>query len=443
MYAPVASHDSIRYLIAISAAENSTLEGADISNAYLYGNLDVPIIMEQPTESSQLPAMPGYVCKLVKSIYGARQAGEIWGSLLNEKFLSWGFKTSTFDNRLYFLRNADEFITLTVVVDDLAFASNSTRMMSWLKSNLKATFDVKLFGSLTSFIGWNISITSDYIKVDQQGYVRSLLQTHGYDRCNAVHAPLSKNADIIALRDDEMKLNSSEHTAYRSIVGGLLYLAFCTRPDLSCAVTTLARQVHAPGTRHMMHAKRVLRYVAGTACLGLKYSRSQLLSPKSFRAHVDADWGGDKDSRASATGYVIDINGTPVSWRTKRQTVVALSSAESEHIALSECAKQVKWMRKMYWEFIFKTPWLREVAFEPTHVHMDSSAAESIAKSNQISAKSKHIDIRFHHVKSCVRDKVLKLSHVSSANNTADLLTKVLDLSPFTKLVKLIGLSSN
>lgn len=86
---------------------------------------------------------------------------------------------------------------------------------------------------------------------------------------------------------------------------------------------------------------------------------------------------------------------------------------------------------------------MREVAFEPTHVLMDSSAAESIAKNNQISANSKHIDIRFHHVKSCVENKVLKLSHVSSAKNTADLLTKVLDLSPFTILVKIIGLSND
>lgn len=163
-----------------------------------------------------------------------------------------------------------------------------------------------------------------------------------------VLSPLPRNADVTALRDEEPQLTSSKHTKYRSIFGGLLCLTVCTRPDLSFAVTTLAQQVHAPGNRHIADAKRVIRYVAGTAKLGLKYTRSLTLSSKSFRAHVYADWGGDNDLRASAIGYVVDINETPVSWRTKRQTVLSLSSAESEYIVLSECAKQVTWIRKMF-----------------------------------------------------------------------------------------------
>ena len=175
-----------------------------------------------------------------------------------------------------------------------------------------------------------------------------------------------------------------------------------------------------------MHAKRVLRYVPGMVSLGLRYLRSELLTPASIRAHVDADCGVDKDSRASTTGFVNDINSTPVSWRRKKQTIISLSSAESEYIALSECTKQVTWLRKLFWEFIHKHAWLREVAFAPTVIKMDNTAVESIAQSNATSVRSKHIDTRFHHVKSCVEGEVVKLSHVSSPMNVADVLTKML-----------------
>ena len=177
------------------------------------------------------------------------------------------------------------------------------------------------------------------------------------ESANAVHTPLPVNADITYKKEDEEQLSSSQHSSYRSIIGGLLYLSVGTRPDISYSVSALARHCHAPTKRHMSLVKRVLRYVAGTVTLGLKYPRSgQTLSPRSIAVHVDADWGGCKDTRRSTTGYVITINGTPIAWRTRRQTIIALSSAESEYIALSECGKHITWSRKLYWEVASKEP---------------------------------------------------------------------------------------
>ena len=154
LYAPVATHESIRVQIACSAGERKTfIEGADIDNAYLYGKLDIPIIMDQPTDSSQQLAKPGYVCELIRSLYGTRQAGEIWGSHLDKTLKQWGFKVSNIDNRVYFLLQGGEFLMLAIVVDDIAFSSNSPFLMQKLKSKLSATFSVKHFGQLKSFVG--------------------------------------------------------------------------------------------------------------------------------------------------------------------------------------------------------------------------------------------------------------------------------------------------
>ena len=442
VYAPVAAHESIRILICFAASQNLILEGADISNAYLYGNLDVPIIMEQPTDSSQIEARPGYVCKLVKSIYGARQAGEIWGSLLCSTLANWGFLPSLLDPRIYFLRRGSSFLIISIVVDDLAFASNSHSMLNELKQNLSATFDVKLFGELRSFIGWNICRTPRGVKVDQRGYARSLLKRFGLDEANAVLSPLPEHADVLGAGPDDDMLTPKAHAEYRSAIGGLLYLAVSTRPDLSYSVTVLARQLHAPTMRHMVLLKRVLRYVAGTVTLGLWYRRSGPLSSTSLAAFADADWGGCKDTRRSTTGYIISINKAPILWKSRRQTVIALSSAESEYVALSECAKTLSWVRKLFWEIAHQRQWCESYSFPSTGIAMDSTAAQALATNEQVSGRNKHIDLKVHHVKEFLKNKIIHLFHVPSRNQLADILTKAVDRNTFLHIISLLSLSS-
>lgn len=131
--APVASHEAIRLILAYAASENLLLEGADISNAYLYGNLDVPIYMTQHTNASSIQSQKDFVCLLKTSMYGLKQAGEIWGSLLYRVYISFGFTVSSLDVRVFFLQLHENVITLAVVVDDIKFASNSLGMLTHLK----------------------------------------------------------------------------------------------------------------------------------------------------------------------------------------------------------------------------------------------------------------------------------------------------------------------
>lgn len=286
----MASHEAIRLLLAFAAGEGHIIEGADIGNAYLYGDIDVPIIIEQPTDSYGIETFPGMVCLLLKSLYGLKQAGEIWGSLLCVTLLSWGFRLSNIDKRVFFLQSGTEFVIIVVVVDDMKFVSNSTSLMDNLKRRLSSTFDVKLFGQLKMFIGWEISHHTEGIKVTQTRYAKEVLATCGLEKCNAVWSPLPTEADLTYAHEDENVLPPNEHSEYRSVIGALIYLAVCTRPDSSFAVSVLARHVHAPTYRHQTLLKRVVRYVAGTTEFGLHFGRVTV-TPASFEAHVDVDWG--------------------------------------------------------------------------------------------------------------------------------------------------------
>lgn len=156
-----------------------------------------------------------------------------------------------------------------MVVDDLLLASNVGDLIESFKSFLTQCLNAKLYGDISSFIPWELHRTDVGIKVTQSQYATRLLQRFGMEGCNTVNTPLTKNADLRPLLDDEEPLVVNAHHLYRSIVGGLAYIESCTRPDLSLSVSKLARNMHRPGQRHVQHGKRILRYLGGTLQHGI------------------------------------------------------------------------------------------------------------------------------------------------------------------------------
>ena len=160
------------------------------------------------------------------------------------------------------------------------------------------------------------------------------------------------------------------------MIGSLLYLAVCTWSDTSFSVAVLARQVYTPTYRHLALVKRIMRYVAGEVDVGFLYARSCPVLPQSLRASVDANWGGCKETMKSISSWAITINGTPIVWRARKQSIIPTSSAESKYIALFNCAKHARWMHKLFWEMLTKEPWPeRGIICEPATVQIDSLAA--------------------------------------------------------------------
>ena len=188
--------------------------------------------------------------------------------------------------------------------------------------------------------------------------------------------------------------------------------------------------------------KNVLRFVAWTVDVGLLYPRSVKMKPLSLVAAVDADWGGCKETRKSTSGWIIAINGSPIVWRTRKQSMISLSSAESEYVALCDCAKNVLWMRKFYWEMCNKEPWpVKGVKLGPTTVQIDSTAGKAFAENKQVTARNKHIDLKYRFVNLAITSKHMVLEYVASEMNPSDMLTKILDLPTlehFSDLIRLI-----
>ena len=371
----------------------------------MYRKIDVPIFLEQPTDSSGNEQYPGKVYPTNKSIYGVRQAATIWGSTFHTTIISWVFRVSNFDVRIYFFKAGNSIIILAIMVEDMCFASNDPDLPEDFRRKLRSTFEVKLFRPLKHFIRWSVARDCNGIFVHQKPHMLKLLEKYGMKKANTVQTPLPYNApeSILPAYEHEGLLTGKEHQTYRSIVGGHLYLAVCTRPDTSFSIGALARQMHAPTARHFRLLKRCLRYIAGTTELGLHFATKSPLGPDSLEASCDSEWGGCHETRRSTTGYLVTINGAPVYWRSKRQTVLSLSSAEAEYVALSTCAKDLTWIRKLYHEICTQTPFCGSTHMPPTLIRIDSTAGMSVATKPTISARNKHRSLKLITFESCWR----------------------------------------
>jgi hypothetical protein len=234
--------------------------------------------------------------------------------------------------------------------------------------------------------------------------------------------------------DGGEKLSVKDHEVYRNMVGSLLYLACWTRPDIAFAVSELSRFVSSPGQFHMAAVKHLIRYLQGSRELGIMYSKPSnngpMNQPNILWGFVDSDWAGCPDSRRSTTGFTLMLNGAAVAWKSKRQSVVALSSAEAEFMAASALVQEVIYARRLLENLGFPQP-------APTFIYEDNRTCIAWSEGSVGgSDRAKHIDLREHFVHDAVKAGVLKLVPVASVDNVADLLTKPLPKAAFLTLRK-------
>lgn len=219
---------------------------------------------------------------------------------------------------------------------------------------------------------------------------------------------------------------------YQCAIGSLMYAMTQTRPDIAYAVSTLSQFAHNPDETHWKALKRVFRYIRGTLDVTIKY-KSDTSGRLQLLGYSDSDWGGDLETRKSTSGYVFQLANGPVSWCSKRQKTVALSSCEAEYMALTETTKEAVWMRGLLQELGLK-------GFNSVAIRMDNQGAMALAKNPEFHARTKHIDIRHHYIREVESRGLIHLNYVPTADMAADGLTKPLSTVKFLRFIDLIGL---
>ena len=396
--------------------------------------------MEQPDGCID-SVTPEYVCKLIKAIYGLKQAHRQWHKKIDTFLIvELGFKTTRSDPCLYIKRDKSTVMIIALYVDDLLLAGSDLAAVDWMKSELRKRFEMKDLGEAKVCIGLEISRDrkSRTIRITQSKYAGSVLDRFNMSACNPCATPMEKNLH------PEVISGPVSESPYRQAIGCLMFLMVGTRPDLAYAVGKLSQHCEQPLEGHWGAVKRVLRYVRGTQSQGivLGYAHGDVsktgnedLSSVNLVGYSDADWGGCLESRKSTSGFVFKLCGGAISWCSRKQTVVATSTCEAEYLALKEACKEAAWLRRMVADLL-------ELPADPTiEIACDNSGTIHFATNESTNRRNKHIDISYHFVRDAIKTKLVRLHHVPSAKMTADILTKPLGRLSFQKLVGYLGLN--
>jgi len=424
VYAPVSKHTTLRALLSEVAAEDLELHQLDVKTAFLNGKLEEDIYMVQP---------PGYVeggsrmaCHLRRALYGLRQAPRAWHTRLKKELEDIGFAASEADPGLYIKKTKTDQVYLLVYVDDILIAAKDIKLVETTKAALLTSFEARDMGDAHIFVGYEIERDrgARRLKIAQRRMASELVTRYGLADGKTKTTPMST---ATKLASNETDLLDKEHFGYAELVGSLLYLSVCTRPDIAYAVGVLARFMSKPSTAHWLAAKAVVRYIAGTTDYGIIFGKEEGL-----HGFCDADYGGDIDTRRSTTGYVFMLNGGVISWSSRLQATVAVSTAEAEYMAAAQAVKEALWLRKLMADL--------DLGTEAVHLFGDNQSALKLLKNPIASVRSKHIDIAYHFARERVARKEVIFDYCKTDDMTADIMTKALPEPKFKKCLILMGI---
>ncbi|CAI6000475.1 unnamed protein product [Closterium sp. NIES-65] len=416
-FSPTPKMTTLRVLLHVAAHRDYELHSLDFSTAFLQGSLHEEIWLRRPPGfTGSFPL--GTQWSLRRPVYGLRQAPREWHDTLRTTLAALGFAPSTADPSL-FLRTDTSLppFYILVYVDDLVFAIADTAGLAYVKSEQQKRHKCTDLGELRSYLG--LHITRDRarrtITLTQSHMVQQVLQRFGFTYSSPQTTPLPTRHSLSALPSDESVESSGP---YPELVGCLMYLMTCTRPDLAYPLSILARFV-APGRHrpeHMAAAKRVLRYLCSTSGMGLVLGGR---SPVVLTGHADASWADDQATQRSSQGYTFSLGSGSVSWRATRSSSVLGSSCEAELYAGAMAAQELRWLTYLLTD-------LGEPPRSPPLLYVDNKAMLALCREQRLEHRTKHIALRYFLARELQQRGQLRLAYVASEANTADVITKAL-----------------
>jgi hypothetical protein len=444
VFAPVVGGNSLKALMAIVAAKDLECKIMDVETAFLNAPLDEEIYIQVPAGFEG--AEQGKFLRLNRALYGLKQAGRQWNHTLAQALRECGYQECTDADRCVFTKRArsGRLLYICTYVDDMPYAydKRDEAEMEEDKQALMRRFSIKDLGEIRNVLGMRIGRdrAAGTLTIDLAPYLERMLKDFGYGECRPELTPESTGqlsdrrtefvqpGPVSGGGADEPDDGARGITAenYAQALGSLMYAANTCRPDLAHVAGTCARATSAPDHNAVLLLRRAFRYVAGTLEQGLTY-RAKSLNPLRLVAYSDADWGGCVRSGKSTTGMALFLAGAVVDWTSRRQTIVALSSAEAEYIAASDTSRQIVWMRRL-----LKA--LGEPQAEPTPLFIDNSTAIHMTEDERGDARRKHINVRYHYIRSMIEDKEISAQWVGTDQQLADIYTKPLPRPKFIEL---------
>nr|KYP71480.1 Copia protein [Cajanus cajan] len=388
----------------------------DVKSVFLNALIQ-EVYMEQPPGFVDFK-YPNHVYKLKKVLYGLKQALRSWYDRLSKFFIENDYVRGKVDNTLFVKKFKNDTMYVQIYVDDIVFGSTNISLCKEFAKTMQGEFVMSMMGELIFFLGLQIKQMSDGILITQSKYCNELLKKFGMEGCKEAVTPISNTCNL----DLDEKGIVVDNSKYRGIIGSLLYLT-ASRLDIMFVVCLCARFQANPKESHMKSVKRSLKYLKGTTKVGLWYPKRVSLS---LLGYSDSDYAGCRLDRKSTSGTCYLLGRALVSWHSKKQGCVALSTVEGEYIAAGSCCAQILWMKQQ----------LRDYGTELNKIPLrcDNTSAINLTKNPILHSRTKHIEIRHHFLRDHVQKNDCVVEFVETSKQLADIFTKPLPRERFNQL---------
>ncbi|KAD3641836.1 hypothetical protein E3N88_31060 [Mikania micrantha] len=418
VFAPVARWDTIQILLAIAAKRKWLVKQLDVKSAFLHGELKEVVYVEQPKGFID-KGSEAKVYRLKKALYGLKQAPRAWFHKIEGYFIREGSSKSKYDHSLFIKKVKGKMVIVSLYVDDLIYTGNDQSLCEAFKHSMQNEFDMTDLGIMKYFLGVEALQESDGIIMFQAQYAKSILKKSRMWEANGVKNPIVPGCKLVKSAAGK----DVNGTLYMSLIGSLMYLTV-SRPDLMYVVSLLSRFMADPKKEHLEAAKRVLRYIKQTLNYGLKYNTG---GNGSLLIYTDSNYARDLEDRKSTSGYVCLLSGAAISWSSKKQSIVTLSTTEAEYVAATSCVCHCVWLKGLLEELGEKF----EMAVD---IWCDNSSTIKLSKNPVMHSRTKHIDVRFHYLRDLVNQEVVNLEFCKSEEQVADIMTKPLKMEMFESM---------
>ena len=416
-FAPTVSTKALFALLHIAASRDWEIRSIDVGNAYLEAELDTEIYMDLPPEGDEPPRR----VRLLKSIYGLKQAGELWNRLLNKHLSEMGFTRCFSDSCVYVrIRDGVRTYVATYVDDILTFSSSSAELLEFEAELGKRVKKLSLKGDAIGFLGMEFqrNRAAKTITITQRQFIGDAINDEGLTEATTKPTPGSSIVDL-------NKAERGTREPMRAVVGRIRYTVDHVHPEALFIASQLSSAAANPGDAHWKAGAYCMRYLKGAADVGITLGGPAELQPEIF---VDASYIEDGDAR-SQLGYCVRLNGVAgmIHSRSIRDTATSLSASEAELRALKEAVQEAIWLRVFLTELGFPST-------DPTPVHEDNQAVVNLIATLKSCPRTRHLNKIRHFLTQQAQRGRIKVKKIAGERNVADILTKALEKTRFLML---------